>query len=320
MKGVPDMSRQLVVSRVEPELPHYATELPRWRSLLAAGAHPDDESFGLGAILAAFAANGTSLAVMSFTLGEASTLGAGERDLVIARAHELREAGRMLGVAVLKLLEYPDGTLADQALSCLVEDVRRVASAVKADGLLVFDKGGITGHPDHQRATEAALTAAELLDLPVLAWAIPTDVASRLNTIYDTGFAGRTYNEFDIGLRVDRTTQKRAIAKHGSQSTDNPVLWKRLELLGDHEWLRWLRPPVPSQTDIAGGAPRCATSSKQVSPSDVVGPSRQALSELQQHMFRVQPTHYSEGSGVILQLKRIDNSRNRMYDCVRSRS
>jgi LmbE family N-acetylglucosaminyl deacetylase len=49
--------------------------------------------------------------------------------------------------------------------------------------------------------------------------------------------------EVDIALRVDRTRQQRAIAEHRSQSVANPVLWRRLELLGNAEWLRWLRPP-----------------------------------------------------------------------------
>lgn len=34
------------------------TQLPPWRSVLAVVAHPDDESFALGAILAAFAEAG----------------------------------------------------------------------------------------------------------------------------------------------------------------------------------------------------------------------------------------------------------------------
>lgn len=33
-------------------------QLPAWRSVLAVVAHPDDESFGLGAILSAFADRG----------------------------------------------------------------------------------------------------------------------------------------------------------------------------------------------------------------------------------------------------------------------
>src|SRR5512146_1948099 len=48
--------------------------LPSWRSVLAVCAHPDDESFGLGAVLDAFGAQGTRLAVLCLTHGESSTL------------------------------------------------------------------------------------------------------------------------------------------------------------------------------------------------------------------------------------------------------
>ena len=41
--------------------------LPSWRSVLAVVAHPDDESFGLGAVLAGFAAGRAAVAVPRFT-------------------------------------------------------------------------------------------------------------------------------------------------------------------------------------------------------------------------------------------------------------
>ena len=43
------------------------------RSALAVIAHPDDESFGLGGVLARLAADGTRVRVLCFTRGEAST-------------------------------------------------------------------------------------------------------------------------------------------------------------------------------------------------------------------------------------------------------
>lgn len=33
--------------------------------------------------------------------------------------------------------------------------------------LMAFDSNGVTGHPDHVRATQAAVGATEELDLPV---------------------------------------------------------------------------------------------------------------------------------------------------------
>ena len=51
--------------------------LPPWRSVLAVVAHPDDESFALGAVLAGFADAGAAVALLCFTHGESSTRRAG---------------------------------------------------------------------------------------------------------------------------------------------------------------------------------------------------------------------------------------------------
>ncbi len=64
-----------------------AHELPGETSVLAVCAHPDDESFGLGATLAAFAAAGSSTAVLCFTHGEMSSLGVEISELGRIRAN-----------------------------------------------------------------------------------------------------------------------------------------------------------------------------------------------------------------------------------------
>lgn len=225
-------------------MPHAerAAELPVASSVLAVCAHPDDESFGLGAVLRGFVSNGSDTAVLCFTRGEASSLGVSLRPLTEIRSEELLEAARELGVREVKLLGHPDGSLAERPLDDLASDVRAMAAEVHADLLLVFDEGGVTGHPDHCRATEAALTAAS--DLPVLAWTLPRRVSGALNDEFGTCFVGRDDEEIDLVVPMERTVQRRAIARHTSQSGDNPVLWRRLELLGEHESLRWLRPPA----------------------------------------------------------------------------
>jgi LmbE family N-acetylglucosaminyl deacetylase len=48
--------------------------LPAWNSMLVVVAHPDDESFGLGAVLDAFGRAGTQISVLRLTHGEASTM------------------------------------------------------------------------------------------------------------------------------------------------------------------------------------------------------------------------------------------------------
>ncbi|SRR5579875_248101 len=223
----------------KPEKP--ANTLPAARSVLAVCAHPDDETFGLGATLHAFAARGTSVSLLCFTHGEASTLGASEGPLGEIRRRELDAAAAELGIHRVELFDYADGTLNAVPLDRLSGDVAHLAHIVNADLLVVFDKGGITGHPDHCRATEAALASDR--DLPVLAWCVPRAAAERLYAEFGVQFTGRDDAEIDFVLPVDRKVQWRAIAQHASQSTHNPVLERRLELHGDREVLRWLRAP-----------------------------------------------------------------------------
>jgi LmbE family N-acetylglucosaminyl deacetylase len=209
-------------------------------SVLVVCAHPDDESFGLGGVLSTLADSGTRLGVLCFTHGEASTLHGVAGDLAVIRAAELDAAGAILGVTHLELLDYPDGHLPDTRLDELADHVRRVAHDISANSLLVFDDGGITGHPDHQHATDAARLAAASLGIPAIAWAIPAKVADGLNDEFGTAFVGRSDDELDAAISVDRARQLAAIACHRSQSADNPVLWRRLDLLGSSEHLRRL--------------------------------------------------------------------------------
>ena len=72
---------------------------------------------------------------------------------------------------------------------------------------------------------------------------MPEQVARTLNAEHGTSFVGRRDAEVDLVVAVDRHRQRQAIACHASQSVDNPVLWRRLELSDASESLRWLRPP-----------------------------------------------------------------------------
>jgi N-acetylglucosamine malate deacetylase 2 len=205
---------------------------------MAVCAHPDDESFGLGALLAAYAAEGTRTTVLCFTRGEASTLGPLHEDLTTVRTDEFEVAADVLGVTRTVLLDYPDGRLGEYPTEVLAAEIER---AGRARGYLVFDEGGVTGHPDHIAATRAAVRAS--MGRPVLAWTLPTEVADALNARFGTAFVGRPPEEIDLVVAVDRSQQRSAIELHESQSRDNPVLARRLELLGDTEHLRWLVPP-----------------------------------------------------------------------------
>ncbi|NNJ62379.1 MAG: PIG-L family deacetylase [Dactylosporangium sp.] len=213
-------------------------------SALAVVAHPDDESFGLGGLLSLLTDRSVPVSVLCFTHGEASTLRDRPGDLAVLRATELRQAATALGVGGVELLDYPDGALATIDLDHLVGHVVARIIRWRPSHLVVFDLDGVTGHTDHIRATEATLAAARHTELPVLAWTVPQRVAARLNTEFATGFVGRAEGDIDETVSVSRARQWRAIARHRSQSADNPVLRRRLELLGDTEHLSLLHDPA----------------------------------------------------------------------------
>ncbi|HEX3003984.1 MAG TPA: PIG-L deacetylase family protein [Angustibacter sp.] len=223
-----------------------AHSLPAWRSVLAVVAHPDDESFGLGAVLSAFADAGAAVSVLCLTHGEASTLHGVEGDLAAVRAEELTAAAKVLGLRDVTLLAHPDGGLAGVEPAALDAAVLRAAADVAAEGLIGFDLTGVTGHPDHAAATAAALRAAERLDVPVIGWTLPLSVAERLRREHGAPFDGHADTDIDLVVTVDRTTQLDAVGCHPSQAVPGSVLWRRLELLGDREHLRWLHRPAAS--------------------------------------------------------------------------
>ncbi len=106
---------------------------------------------------------------------------------------------------------------------------------------MVFDTAGVTAHPGHVAATAAGLLAAEILKLPVLGWTLPDTVVTQLNQEVGAIFIGHQDKHIDLQVTVDRARQRLASRVHVSQALPSSVLWRRLELLGNAESLRWLR-------------------------------------------------------------------------------
>jgi LmbE family N-acetylglucosaminyl deacetylase len=215
---------------------------PEWTSVLAVIAHPDDASFGLGAILDAFVFAGVKVEVLCLTHGQAWTLEGAPGDLAALRGAELASAADVLGPTRAKMADCPDGALSEVGQTRLVDEVIAAAGSCFPDGLLVFDTAAVEGHLDHVTATSAGLMAAETLGLPVLGWALSEEVAAQLNHEFGTRFTSHQDEEVDLRVTVERARQRVASHSLQDQALPGSARWRRLELLANTESLRWLRP------------------------------------------------------------------------------
>ncbi|GHO42812.1 N-acetyl-1-D-myo-inositol-2-amino-2-deoxy-alpha-D-glucopyranoside deacetylase [Ktedonospora formicarum] len=154
-------------------------------TFMAVHAHPDDEVFGTGGILALLASRGVHTVLVTSTMGEEGeivdpTLDEAAKQamfprLAEVRRQELQGAVEALNIQELRLLGYRDSGMAgtpsnnhpesfhravfDEALRRLVALIRELKPQV----LVTYDAFGSYGHPDHlqaHRLTVAAFDAA----------------------------------------------------------------------------------------------------------------------------------------------------------------
>lgn len=138
--------------------------------MVVAVAHPDDETFGCGSLIAYAAARGVEVTIVCATRGEAGSPAPGSgidaADLAVVRADELHQAATMLGAHRVVLLSYRDsgmdgepapGTLCAGSLPGLVTELAALVDEVRPHVIVTLD--GSDGHRDHVRMREAMLLA-----------------------------------------------------------------------------------------------------------------------------------------------------------------
>jgi LmbE family N-acetylglucosaminyl deacetylase/SAM-dependent methyltransferase len=144
--------------------------------LLVVVAHPDDESFGCGSVLAHAFANRYDTAVVCATLGEAGESRIQTDDLARLRESELRAAAGILGVGVVHLLghvdsgmtdEPPPGALVSVDPALLAAEVQAVIEDLRPDVVVTLDASD--GHRDHVAIRDATVTAVDASAHPVVA-------------------------------------------------------------------------------------------------------------------------------------------------------
>jgi LmbE family N-acetylglucosaminyl deacetylase len=140
--------------------------------LLAVLAHPDDESFAVGATLAKYAAEGVDVCLLTLTHGEGGKHRGivpgdprhpGAAAIARIREREFSEAAEILGLRDVALLDYRDGALDRADARDVVGRIAAHIRAMRPDVVLTFGPDGIYGHPDHialSQFTTAAVAAA----------------------------------------------------------------------------------------------------------------------------------------------------------------
>jgi LmbE family N-acetylglucosaminyl deacetylase len=138
--------------------------------LMCVLAHPDDESLGMGGVLAKYASEGVETYLVTATRGERGRVGDKRESLSLDAVGKIREAELLAAANVLSIQEvnflgYIDGDL-DQAdpnvaIAKIVAHLRRVRPHV----VITFGPEGAYGHPDHvaisQLTTAAIVCAAD---------------------------------------------------------------------------------------------------------------------------------------------------------------
>jgi LmbE family N-acetylglucosaminyl deacetylase len=120
-------------------------------------AHPDDETYLAGGIMAAAAAAGQRVVCVSATAGEHGT---GDPEtwppqrLGRVRRWETAAAMAVLGVTEHHFLDYADGGLSDVDADEAAARIAVILRDVAPDTILTFGPDGTTFHPDHQTVSQ----------------------------------------------------------------------------------------------------------------------------------------------------------------------
>ena len=130
--------------------PHDVTALG---TVLTVWAHPDDEAYLAGGLLAAVRDAGNRAVCVTATRGEAADpqADAAERAALAAvRTRELEGALGILGVSEHHWLDLPDSGLADLDPAGQADRLAALVDEVRPDTVVTFGPDGFTGHTDHQ--------------------------------------------------------------------------------------------------------------------------------------------------------------------------
>lgn len=197
----------------------HGVALAGWRRVLLVISHPDDETMFFGPTLQALRSVGARTHVLCLSNGDADGLGA-------VREKELETAAGFLGVEFVEVVN--DLKMRDGFNEKWPEDVvaARVETAVrraKADVVLTFDSGGVSGHPNHVAAHRGVVrwrkthTETEVKSKNPKAWALVTVHPARKFTMFADVFASWACETHVLAAATCPADLRRAMQMHRTQ-------------------------------------------------------------------------------------------------------
>lgn len=122
-------------------------------TILGIWAHPDDEAYLSGGLMAMAGDLGSRVVCVTATRGELGTPDPQTwppARLAAERSDELARCLRILGVAEHHWLGYRDGQCAAVPATDAIAKLCDLIDEIDPDTVLTFGPDGFTGHPDHQ--------------------------------------------------------------------------------------------------------------------------------------------------------------------------
>jgi LmbE family N-acetylglucosaminyl deacetylase len=227
------------------------------RGLLAIFAHPDDESYGAGGVMAMAARAGNPVWVLCATNGDQGGR-PGEVDVDHSldpeiRRRELACACEALGAGEPIFLGYrdsgmegwgaPEGSLSLAPVGEVVDRVADVIRRLRPAVIVTFDPGGVYGHPDHVACSTVATAAYQRVSAepggPVALYhqALPKSAieAMRESMEREQETSGKEPTEDDIRQREAFERLARSDEEITTRVSIAPVLERKVAALACHD-------------------------------------------------------------------------------------
>jgi LmbE family N-acetylglucosaminyl deacetylase len=227
-----------------------AADVAELGTILGIWAHPDDEAYLSGGLMALARDDGQRVVCVTATRGELGTpdpIAWPPDRLAAERTGELRRCLDVLGVREHHWLDHGDGACAVADPAATVERLCTLIDDVRPDSVLTFGPDGITGHLDHRTVsawTGAAFDRAARPGARLLHAAVPEPWEARWRElsasldVYMPGYPVLVPSErLAVDVSLDPSTAARKVRALAAQTTQTAGL---IAALGQDRYTAWV--------------------------------------------------------------------------------